>query len=209
MKGTKKFQRDGAEWEVMYTTQFHNESTGKYYVAKLVEPVEQELLEKLGTMVLEKEVYFKEGNDIGTFGKRVAYKIYDMPPGVQGLLAELRRAAIYERRNEHIKDSLSDVLGSLVEAGIAERLPDGIMPEGIGAVMFKPEGNSDKKWKLFDKNSDMEMPWGEILRTPDGEEYELLKGTRKTHITIRDEHGVESLVQPGLFDLEWREVRQA
>ena len=65
-------------------------------------------------------------------------------------------------------------------------------------------------WELIDVNSGMPVPVGEILRTPDGDEYELLGG-RPPHdpsstgrVYVRDEEDWEREFFPSVFDCEWR-----
>jgi len=208
MKGTEKFQRNGVEWEVICTSQFHNEYTGKYYVAKMVEPVDQVLLEKLGTVLFEKEVIFLEGSEKGHYSEKIEYNVLDLPPAVQGLLSKLRRQAI---ETMHATNSLDGILDQLIKSKIAEKLPDSIMPDGIAGVMFSPKPKPGE-WKLYGIDSEIEFPYGEIVKDTQGNRFELVGGTpphdsqSTGFIRVIDGFNEKHEYSTHIFKLEWRRV---
>lgn len=208
MKGTRKFKKAGVRYEELKVIKFHNVQTNKSYQVHLVEPVEQEDLEKYGSCILECEVKVK--GDTETISGFTEYKLDDAPPAVQGFMCDYRRRLINDLHRPD--DILESVLGDLVNAGIATQVPEGILPEGVGGVTFKPKPKSE--WKLYGIGSEIEFPYGEMLKDSKGWDFELVGGTppRLTWpeeagtIRVVDLHGDKSELNPLKFKLEWRRV---
>jgi len=202
MDGTRKFKKAGIPYEEIKIIKFQNTHTGKYYRIHLVEPVSQEDLEKYGSTILEAEVT-KLPDDTELIGGFTEYKLDKAPPAVQGFICDYRRRIISEM---HHKDHLDDVLKVLEEAGIAEPLSG--LPEGVEGVRFKPK----PEWKLFGIGSEIEFPWGEMLKDSDGWDFELVGGTpphkpaSAGFIRVVDLHGDKHEYYPHVFKLEWRKV---
>lgn len=206
MDGTRKFKKAGIPYEEITRIKFHNVDTDKTYKVHLVEPVNQKDLDKYGTTILESEVTMD--GDTEVIGGLKEYKLNDAPPAFQGFIADYRRRII-NAMHPSKDDVLEGMLDGLIAAGIATRLPKDALPEGVGGVLFEPK--DERGWKLWDKNSDMEMPWGETLRTRDGEEFELVGGTpphkpsSAGFVRVIDDDGEKRELYPHVFDLEWRQ----
>ena len=208
MRGTRKFKKKGIPYEEIARIKFQNIQSEKRYRVNMVEPVSTKDLEELGTSLLEAE-YSIADDGTETIGGMKEYRLQDAPPAYQGFLADYRRRMIRLIDDE---PSVGDMLNDLVKAGIMEELPDGILPEGISAFEFKPK--PDREWKLFGINSEIEFPYGEMLKDSDGWDYELVGGTpphkpaSAGFIRVVDVHGAKSEFYPHVFKLEWREVSQ-
>jgi len=196
MKGTRKFKMKGVDYEELASVKFRNSESDKTYRVHFVEPVEQEDLDRLGSLLLEAEI--RNSGDTEIIGGFIEYKIDDAPPAFQGMIAAYRRHII-RKMNE---PSLETMLEDLEKAGVVTRLPD---------HRYRVEPRDERKWKLFDKNSDEEVPWGETLRDRDDEEYELVGGTpphkpaSAGFVRVVDDDGEKRELFPHVFDLEWRQ----
>lgn len=208
MEGTRKFKKGGILYEEIIRVKFQNVETKKRYRVNLVEPEDQEDLDKLGTSILEAEYTISE-DGTETIGGMKEYRLEDAPPAYQGLVADYRRRLIRDLAHN---EGVSSMLEELVKAGIAEELPEGILPEGIGGVVFQPKPEGE--WKLFGVDSEIEFPYGEMLKDKDGWDFELVGGTpprlcwpeETGTIRVVDLHGDKSELNPKKFKLEWRRV---
>ncbi len=208
MKGTRKFKKKGIPYEEIARIKFQNIETQKRYRVNMVEPVSKKDLEKLGTSLLEAE-YTIADDGTETISGMTEYRLEDAPPAFQGLIADYRRRMIHLIRDE---PSIGDMLNDLVKAGIMEELPEGILPEGVSAFEFKPKPKNE--WKLYGIGSEIEFPYGEMLKDSKGWDFELVGGTppRLTWpeelgtIRVVDLHGDKSELNPLKFKLEWRRV---
>jgi len=208
MKGTRKFKKAGIPYEEIARIKFHNLETDKKYKVHLVEPVSQKDLDKYGTTILESEVHMD--GDTEVIGGLKEYKLNDAPPAFQGFIADYRRRII-NAMNPSKDDILEGILDGLVQAGIATRLPEDDLPEGVDGVVFKPKSKGE--WKLFGIGSEINFPFGSMV-VKDEVAFEVVGGTppRLTWpeeagtIRVIDEDGEKRELAPKPFKLEWRRV---
>ena len=207
MKGTRKFKMKGIPYEEIARIKFQNVETQKRYRVNLVEPVSEKDLEKLGTSLLEAE-YTIADDGSETVGGIKEYRLEDAPPAFQGFLADYRRRMINLIREE---PSIGDMLHDLVQAGIMEELPDGILPVGVSAFEFKPKSKAE--WKLFGIGSEIDFPFGSMIMK-DEVAFEVVGGTpprlawpeEKGTVRVVDGDGEKHELAPRRIKLEWRRV---
>jgi len=207
MKGTRKFKMKGIPYEEIARIKFQNVETQKRYRVNLVEPVSEKDLEKLGTSLLEAE-YTIADDGSETVGGLKEYRLEDAPPAFQGFLADYRRRMINLIREE---PSIGDMLHDLVQAGIMEELPDGILPVGVSAFEFKPKSKAE--WKLFGIGSEIDFPFGSMIMK-DEVAFEVVGGTpprlawpeEKGTVRVVDGDGEKHELAPRRIKLEWRRV---
>ena len=206
MKGTRKFKWHNIPYEEISRLKFHNIETGQRFRVMLVEPVDQKDLEKYGTSLLEAE-YTIDGDTETTSGL-IEHKLDDAPPAFQGIVTDYRRRMLRTFEPENILES---ILGDLVEAGVATKIPEGALPEGVDGVSFKPKDKGE--WKLYGKNSEIDFPFGSMVMK-DEVAFEVVGGTpprlcwpeEAGTIRVVDEDGEKRELNPKVFKLEWRRV---
>lgn len=177
---------------------FDDHESGKQYGLKMEEPVSSEDYKLYGPWIASVEI--DPVNKEIVENTEEIWEVHKLPMAIQGFIYICRQKI----REEKSGKSIDKLIKAFVERELMENhdpAKDGGSPER--------EYPTCNGWILIDTNSDMELPWGEIVRLPDGMEYELIGGTPPLQegatgkIVVMAEDRKESEHFPSMFDLKW------
>ncbi len=179
---------------------FDDHESGKLYGLKMEEPASTEDFKRYGPWIASVELdpdtkaLIPDTEEI--------WEVNKLPMAIQGFIHICRRKI----RDDKAGRGIAKLIDAFIERErMMEDEPDPAKDGGSPEREY-PTCNG---WILIDTNSDMELPWGEIVRLPDGMEYELIGGTPPLQegatgkIVVMAEDRKESEHFPSLFDLKW------
>ena len=199
---------------VTYTfVQRHDE---RAFDLALVEPKDPADFLKHGWWIEQNELTEKGGDVIST-----TYIHVESLPQIILAAFECWRMDIRHTRAQRQPMDLQAILQPLIDAGIAEEVPDEALPEGVGAVFMRPKPEENlpptkdqalwrkRGWKLQDLKSGLEVAFGDVVLDDDGDSWELIGGYPPQvpgstgRIFVNDQDGCEREFFPSVVGLTW------
>lgn len=218
MKPIKREDLPRVPGEEIIMCTYLDHDTDTLYGLKMEEPRNQEEYHKFGPWIASVELETKNKPYKMIRDSEEIWKVNDLPIAIQGFIHVCRQEIRQKQGHNDVAGSLENILKA---KGMDVRISEITSMEDIIGLLKKLNpakygGSPERKypdckgWILIDMNSGMELPWGEIVRLPDGDEFELIGGTPPLQegigtgkIVVMSEDQTESEHFPSMFDLKW------